>query len=221
MGRLLATGCGCYYRVCPSCDAKKTCSLCQTKQKPVDIGHAQYVRNASQSSSSQSVSRSNLPVNMAHRSATHVMWPQSKLPSASVPQRWMQNPKKGLTSLLKPYYKIETLPLPAAAGCCLLPAAACSCLLLAAAGLMSLLKPYYKNWNFAAPAAACSCLLLAAACCCLLLLLQRLLLLLLAAACCCLLLLLQKLLLLLLVPGWENTMAVKDGETPKLHPVNA
>ena len=29
------------------------------------------------------------------------------------------------------------------------------------------------------------------------------------------------LLLLLLVPGWENTMAVKDGETPKLHPENA
>ena len=39
------------------------------------------------------------------------------------------------------------------------------------------------------------------------------------------LLLLQKLLLLLLllllVPGWENTMAVKDGEAPKLHPKNA
>ena len=40
------------------------------------------------------------------------------------------------------------------------------------------------------------------------------------------LLLLQKLLLLLLlllllVPGWENTMAVKDGEAPKLHPENA
>ena len=33
------------------------------------------------------------------------------------------------------------------------------------------------------------------------------------------LLLLQRLLLLLLlVPGWENTMAVKDGEAPKLHP---
>ena len=32
------------------------------------------------------------------------------------------------------------------------------------------------------------------------------------------LLLLQRLLLLLLlVPGWENTMAVKDGEAPKLH----
>ena len=33
------------------------------------------------------------------------------------------------------------------------------------------------------------------------------------------LLLLQRLLLLLLVPGWENTMAVKDGEahcTPKM-----
>ena len=29
-----------------------------------------------------------------------------------------------------------------------------------------------------------------------------------------LLLLLQTLLLLLLVPGWENTMAVKDGEAP-------
>ena len=36
------------------------------------------------------------------------------------------------------------------------------------------------------------------------------------------LLLLQKLLLLLLlVPGWENTVAVKDGEAPKLHPENA
>ena len=34
------------------------------------------------------------------------------------------------------------------------------------------------------------------------------------------LLLLQRL-LLLLVPGWENTMAVKDGEAPKLHPENA
>ena len=36
-------------------------------------------------------------------------------------------------------------------------------------------------------------------------------------------LLLQRLLLLLmllLVPGWENTMAVKDGEAPKLHPEN-
>ena len=33
------------------------------------------------------------------------------------------------------------------------------------------------------------------------------------------LLLLQR--LLLLVPGWENTMAVKDGEAPKLHPENA
>ena len=33
------------------------------------------------------------------------------------------------------------------------------------------------------------------------------------------LLLLQRLLLLLLlVPGWENTMAVKDGETPKIAP---
>ena len=39
------------------------------------------------------------------------------------------------------------------------------------------------------------------------------------------LLLLQRLLLLLLllllVPGWENTMAVKDREAPKLHPENA
>ena len=37
---------------------------------------------------------------------------------------------------------------------------------------------------------------------------------------CLFLLLLQRLLLLLLllVPGWENTMAVKDGEAPKLHP---
>ena len=38
------------------------------------------------------------------------------------------------------------------------------------------------------------------------------------------LLLLQKLLLLLLLllfPGWENTMAVKDGEASKLHPENA
>jgi len=34
-------------------------------------------------------------------------------------------------------------------------------------------------------------------------------------------LLLLLLLLLLLVPGWENTMAVKDRETPKLHPENA
>ena len=34
------------------------------------------------------------------------------------------------------------------------------------------------------------------------------------------LLLLQRL-LLLLVPGWENTMAVKDGEAPKLYPENA
>ena len=33
------------------------------------------------------------------------------------------------------------------------------------------------------------------------------------------LLLLQRL-LLLLVPGWENSMAVKDGEAPKLHPEN-
>ena len=35
------------------------------------------------------------------------------------------------------------------------------------------------------------------------------------------LLLLQRLLLLLLVPGWENTMAVKGREAPKLHPENA
>ena len=36
------------------------------------------------------------------------------------------------------------------------------------------------------------------------------------------LLLLQRLLLLLLlVPGWENTMAVKDGEAPKLHHVTS
>ena len=37
------------------------------------------------------------------------------------------------------------------------------------------------------------------------------------------LLLLQKLLLLLLLlfPGWENTMAVKDGEASKLHTENA
>ena len=36
--------------------------------------------------------------------------------------------------------------------------------------------------------------------------------------------LLQRLLLLLmllLVPGWESTMAGKDGEAPKLHPENA
>ena len=32
------------------------------------------------------------------------------------------------------------------------------------------------------------------------------------------LLLLQRLLLLLLVPGWENTMAVKDGGSPKIAP---
>ena len=36
-----------------------------------------------------------------------------------------------------------------------------------------------------------------------------------------LLLLQTLLLLLLLVPGWENTIAVKDGEAPKLHPENA
>ena len=52
------------------------------------------------------------------------------------------------------------------------------------------------------------------------------------SSCCCyelnfgylVLLLLQRLLLLLLlllVPGWENTMAVKDGEAPNLHPENA
>jgi len=37
------------------------------------------------------------------------------------------------------------------------------------------------------------------------------------------LLLLQRLLLLLLLllPEWENTMAVKGGEAPKLHPENA
>ena len=34
-------------------------------------------------------------------------------------------------------------------------------------------------------------------------------------------LLLQRFLLLLLVLGWENIMAVKDGEAPKLHPENA
>ena len=72
----------------------------------------------------------------------------------------MQNPKKGLTSLLKPYYKIETLPLPAAACCCLLPAAACCCLLLPAPACCWLL-----------PAAACCWQKLLAACCCLLLVL--------------------------------------------------
>ena len=45
------------------------------------------------------------------------------------------------------------------------------------------------------------------------------------SSCCCYefwLLPLQRLLmLLLLVPGWENTMSVKDGEAPKLHPENA
>ena len=35
------------------------------------------------------------------------------------------------------------------------------------------------------------------------------------------LLLLQRLLLLLLVPGWENSMAVKHGDAPELHPENA
>ena len=35
---------------------------------------------------------------------------------------------------------------------------------------------------------------------------------------CLFLRLLQRLLLLLLVPGWENTVAVKEGEAPKLHP---
>ena len=119
----------------------------------------------------------------------------------SCQKRRKGTPKKGLTSLLKPYYKIETLPLPAAACCCLcwcllLPAAACGCLLPAAAccslllpaagaaaggccwtlkkGLTSLLKPYYKIETLPLPAAACCCL-----CWCLPLP---------AAACCCLLL---------------------------------
>ena len=60
----------------------------------------------------------------------------------SCPKRSKGTPKKGLTSLLKPYYKIATLPLPAAACCCLLlPAAAsagvCCCLLLPAAAMHS------------------------------------------------------------------------------------
>ena len=38
---------------------------------------------------------------------------------------------------------------------------------------------------------------------------------------CLFLRLLQRLLLLLLVPGWENTVAVKEGEAPKLHLENA
>ena len=60
-------------------------SVYDAKQKPADIGSAQSARKASQRSSSQSFSRRNLPVNMADRSATPVMWPQSKLPSASGP----------------------------------------------------------------------------------------------------------------------------------------
>ena len=76
----------------------------------------------------------------------------------SCPKRSKGTPKKGLTSLLKPYYKIATLPadcwlagpgllpllLPAGVCCCLqLPAAACSCLpaaplLLPAAGVLLL-----------------------------------------------------------------------------------
>ena len=60
-------------------------SVYDAKPKSVDIGRAQSARKASQSSSSQFFSRRHLPVNMANRSATPVMWPQSKLPSASVP----------------------------------------------------------------------------------------------------------------------------------------
>ena len=52
----------------------------------------------------------------------------------SCPKRSKGTPKKGLTSLLKPYYKIATLPLPAAACCCLLlPAAASAGVCCAAA----------------------------------------------------------------------------------------
>ena len=104
------------YRVCLSCDAKKQCffansskrknisalrhgrygtltgdSVYDAKPKSVDIGRAQSARKASQSSSSQFFSRRHLPVNMANRSATPVMWPQSKLPSASVPLCWVQH----------------------------------------------------------------------------------------------------------------------------------
>ena len=88
----------------------------------------------------------------------------------SCPKRSKGTPKKGLTSLLKPYLKLELcrcLPLPAAACCCLLlPAAAsagvCCCLLLpaaASAGVCCCLL---------LPAAACSCLRLPAAACLLL-----------------------------------------------------
>ena len=89
----------------------------------------------------------------------------------SCPKRSKGTPKKGLTSLLKPYLKLQLcrcLPLPAAACCCLLlplllllPAAACCwCLLLPAAACCCLQLP----------AAACGCLP-AAPCCCLLLVL--------------------------------------------------
>ena len=78
----------------------------------------------------------------------------SETPPNFVAKTSQRNPKKGLTSLLKPYFKIKTLPLPAAACCCLLlPAAACCCIC----------------WCLLLPAAACGCLLPAAACCSLLL----------------------------------------------------
>ena len=106
----------------------------------------------------------------------------------SCPKHSKGSPKKGLTSLLKPYYKIETLPLllPLPLLCCLLlPAAACCCLLLPAAACSCVLRAAGWCWLVLAaagcclplPAAACCCLLLPAACCCLL-----------PAAGCCLLL---------------------------------
>ena len=90
----------------------------------------------------------------------------------SCPKRSKGTPKKGLTSLLKPYYKIATLPLPAAACCCLLLPAAASAGVCCAAACCCLC------WCLLLPAAACCCLQLpAAACGCLP-----------AAPCCCLLL---------------------------------
>ena len=114
----------------------------------------------------------------------------------SCPKHSKGSPKKGLTSLLKPYYKIETLPLllplpllcclllPAAACCCLpLPAPAC-CVLLAGAGWCWLLLAA-AGCCWLLPAAACCCLLLPAAACCLLLPAACCWLLPAAACCCC------------------------------------
>ena len=77
----------------------------------------------------------------------------------SCPKRSKGTPKKGLTSLLKPYYKIATLPLPAAACCCLLLPAAASAGVCCAAACCCLC------WCLLLPAAACCCLQLPAAAC--------------------------------------------------------